>query len=217
MQDAYILKKSAKIASFWLTFLSITSNYSTEGIQAVVRTDPDMRYSYPRGSCKSSVSLCQCKLLIINNRVYAMKRFCIHQDKQSPFYGTVGHIADPDDLLGTSRTVCQGIFDPYDLLGVGHGCRRKCNQLRNNGSKSSNSIMCDRQVEGHHSTAIKIVRSKFVSMAGEAGIQISDDAFLVKVAADEDKFLHTVTVAGIPVPKNGRVCSGKIPQFLLGS
>lgn len=53
-----------------------------------------------------------------------MKLFCIHQDKQSPFYGTVGHIADPDDLLGTSRTVCQGIFDPYDLLGEGHGCKQ---------------------------------------------------------------------------------------------
>ena len=29
-----------------------------------------------------------------------MKHFCLHQDQQPPFYDPLGHIADPDDLLG---------------------------------------------------------------------------------------------------------------------
>ena len=43
-----------------------------------------------------------------------MKRFCLHQDQQSPFYGPVGHTAVPDDLLGRVPSPARYLDD---LLG----------------------------------------------------------------------------------------------------
>ena len=56
---------------------------------------------------KSSGTLGRRKCLIINDGVFPMNCFCVHRERLPPFYGPVGHIAVPDDLLGNSdRAIC---------------------------------------------------------------------------------------------------------------
>ena len=51
----------------------------------------------------------------------------------------------------------------------------------------------------------------------KAGIQSLANLFFVHVLADEDKFLHAVSVMGIPVFHDGRVLAHHLYQFLLWS
>ena len=38
-----------------------------------------------------------------------MKRFCVHRERQPPFYGPVGHIGVPDDLRGDDTIASPGL------------------------------------------------------------------------------------------------------------
>ena len=59
---------------------------------------------------KSSGTLGRRKYLIINDGVFPMKCFCVHRERVPPFYGPVGHIAVPDDLLGNRISASHGWY-----------------------------------------------------------------------------------------------------------
>ena len=69
---------------------------------------------------KSSGTLGRRKYLIINDGVFPMNCFCVHRERVPPFYGPVGHIGVPDDLLGNrisaSHSPCC-----ITLVGTGKG------------------------------------------------------------------------------------------------